>query len=530
MAPAKRKQGAGVQSASKKAQRQDKSKAKVEVEVPIDDAFSEELSASVYIDDDGTIFDASLNQTNIGNNNNKFYFLQLIKSKNGKKFYVHTRWGRVGDFGQAKTIGPQDLDGAMADFMKKFKEKSGLPWDKRYEEPEGGKKYTFLEKCYEDEKEEAKMEKAASVEDTIKSTLPLQTQRLIELIFNENHFNSVLEDIGYNRDKLPLGKLGKTTLRTGFKHLQELASLIKHPSLAQNKYGKTQKAAVEDLSNRYYSTIPHITGRQRPPLIDNNEILRREEVANAIMKANNRAKDAASLSLIDNRFNDLHLKEMTPLNHKGREYKGLAKYLLESTGSTHSIRYQLEDIFRIEREGETDRFEKSPWSKIQDKNRLLLWHGSRTTNFGGILSQGLRIAPPEAPMSGYAFGKGVYLADCSSKSANYCRASMSGGTGLLLLCEAELARPMYEIPTGDPNAQAQAKKFNCFSTKGVGKTVPQKWKDAGCLRKDLRGVLMPDGPVGDNKLDKSGYLLYNEYICYDVAQLRLRYLFRVTMN
>ncbi|RLN93767.1 hypothetical protein BBJ28_00013750, partial [Nothophytophthora sp. Chile5] len=36
----------------------------------------------------------------------------------------------------------------------------------------------------------------------------------------------------------------------------------------------------------------------------------------------------------------------------------------------------------------------------------LLWHGSRLSNFVGILSQGLRIAPPEAPKNGYYFGKG----------------------------------------------------------------------------------------------------------------------------
>jgi poly [ADP-ribose] polymerase len=71
-------------------------------------------------------------------------------------------------------------------------------------------------------------------------------------------------------------------------------------------------------------------------------------------------------------------------------------------------------------------------------------------------------------MSGYAFGKVVYLASCSSKSANYCRAGMSEGTGQLLLCEAELARPTYEIPSGGTNAQEQAKKYNCHSTKGVG--------------------------------------------------------------
>jgi hypothetical protein len=39
------------------------------------------------------------------------------------------------------------------------------------------------------------------------------------------------------------------------------------------------------------------------------------------------------------------------------------------------------------------------------ENRMLLWHGSRLTNWVGILSQGLRIAPPEAPVTGYMFGK-----------------------------------------------------------------------------------------------------------------------------
>jgi hypothetical protein len=34
-------------------------------------------------------------------------------------------------------------------------------------------------------------------------------------------------------------------------------------------------------------------------------------------------------------------------------------------------------------------------------------------------SSGLRIAPPEAPVTSYMFGKGVYFTDMFSKSANY---------------------------------------------------------------------------------------------------------------
>lgn len=51
------------------------------------------------------------------------------------------------------------------------------------------------------------------------------------------------------------------------------------------------------------------------------------------------------------------------------------------------------------------------------------------------LNTGLRIAPPEAPATGYMFGKGVYFADMFSKSANYCFASNSSRSGVLLLCE-----------------------------------------------------------------------------------------------
>jgi hypothetical protein len=88
-------------------------------------------------------------------------------------------------------------------------------------------------------------------------------------------------------------------------------------------------------------------------------------------------------------------------------------------------------------------FEKTP-------NRMMLWHGSRLTNWTGILSQGLyfsssfwvctshaglRIAPPEAPVTGYMFGKGVYFADMVSKSANYCCTHPGDPVGVLLLSE-----------------------------------------------------------------------------------------------
>lgn len=236
------------------------------------------------------------------------------------------------------------------------------------------------------------------------------------------------------------------------------------------------------------------------------------------------------------------------VSSKSPEFEHLKAYLVKSAGKTHYINYKVQDIFRIERRGERDRFNQSAYSTINNSDRRLLWHGSRSTNYGGILSQGLRIAPPEAPVSGYMyvstlcphrkvfltldrFGKGVYLADISTKSANYCCHHSSGGTALLLLCEVELGAPPLKLKNADSNAGEVAKKQGFLSTWGVGSTAPKAWMDAGCVHEDLKGVKMPDvvSAEPEDVEEEDAYLLYNEYIVYDVSQVKLRYLLRVSM-
>lgn len=121
---------------------------------------------------------------------------------------------------------------------------------------------------------------------------------------------------------------------------------------------------------------------------------------------------------------------------------------------------------------------------------------------------------------------GVYLADISTKSANYCVSSSSGNTGLLMLCEAELGNPMYELLTGDSMAQEGCEKAGSVATFGIGRTTPQGWVDAGdVVSQDLKGVTIPDPSLepGEQKQHPNSYLQYNEYICYNGkwAQWRL---------
>lgn len=53
------------------------------------------------------------------------------------------------------------------------------------------------------------------------------------------------------------------------------------------------------------------------------------EVANKIMKTTNeKARDAESVNLLDKRFQQLGLDELTPLKKESTEYQGLKDYLI----------------------------------------------------------------------------------------------------------------------------------------------------------------------------------------------------------
>ncbi|KAJ5971379.1 uncharacterized protein N7479_001297 [Penicillium vulpinum] len=548
--PASKKRGADEDLDQKTSNKKTKDIQKTSTKalnIPIDEGFEalgKLKDPKVYIDSAGLIWDATLSQTVAANNANKFYRVQLLVGANSK-YYTWTRWGRVGEHGQSACLGDGSLEDATKQYEKKFKDKSGLKWENRLDTPKYGK-YTFLERDYEedDEEEEAvktgKAIKEEEDEPAAQSVLSTGLQNLMAFIFNQQNVLDTLAAMSYDANKLPLGKLGDRTLKSGFLVLKQISELMITPTEAQKKYGEPYHNAIETLSNRYFTLIPHVFGRSRPPTLSTNAQIKKEiellealtdmDVANEIM-VSSKSKQDDDIHPLDRQYESLGMKEMTELDPKSTEFKELEHYLQNSRGKTHNMNYKVVNIFRIERQGENDRFNSSPYANIPNSDRRLLWHGSRSTNFGGILSQGLRIAPPEAPVNGYMFGKGVYLADMSSKSANYCCPYNSRGMGLLLLCDAELGAPMLELDRSSYTAGEEARNAGKIATLGRGKNIPGGWRDAGCLSPALEGVKMPDVSIGNNDQDTTQFgLHYNEYIVYDVAQIRQRYLFQVKMN
>lgn len=471
------------------------------------------------------IFDCMLNQTNVGNNNNKFYLIQLLEDNSNKNYYVWMRWGRVGYTGQTTLENyASDLNSAKRGFCQKFSDKTKNDFYHRDTFIKYPGKYDYVQLDYNPSESKNKNEStenktsATTTSEEVKnrpvpeSQLDKRVQDLIELICNVRAMEEALLEMKFDAKKNPLGKLSSAQIKAGYAALKEIEGFIKTNNFS---------AAFVEANNTYYTRIPHEFGRHAPPLIKTVQQLKHEiellealddiEVAFSFLNTstNNRVNP------IDQQYEQLKC-ELKPIEKTDKTYQLIDQYLQSTHASTHQqYKMQIEDIFEVERENEKESFNDVG-------NKMLLWHGSRLTNFAGIMSQGLRIAPPEAPVTGYMFGKGVYFADMSSKSANYCYATPNKNTGIVLLSEVALGK-WNELFHADPNANKLPTGLS--SVKALGSIAPDP-KNEVKLDGDITIPMGPGGPVTTTTA-KNFSLNYNEFIVYDTKQVRMRYLIRL---
>lgn len=462
------------------------------------------------------IWDVMLNQTNVMNNNNKYYLIQLLEDNQAKKYYVWQRWGRVGFNGQNNlvTCGP-DLEGAKRVFTKKFTDKTKNDWEDRHNFQKVPGKYDLLIMDYNADKEEKDQVDAPVKEEkpTLESKLDKRIQNLVELICNVQAMEEMLKEMKYDTRKAPLGKLTTDQIKAGYEALKRIDTCIRNSDFGS----KLVKACDE-----FYTRIPHCFGMKRPPLLRTTEDVKikldlLEALGDIQIAVKALQEEEESLEHpIDKHYKTLHCA-LKPLDHEHNDFKMISKYLKNTHASTHN-QYDMEllDVFALEHE-------KKDFTDVG--NRMLLWHGSRLTNWVGILSQGLRIAPPEAPVTGYMFGKGIYFADMSSKSVNYCFATRSKNVGILLLSEVSLGKS-NELLAADYTADKLPS--DCQSVKGMGRIGP----DPNDTYTMPDGVTVPFGKTTETGVvNPRGYTLnYNEYIVYNTSQVRMRYLVKIKFD
>ena len=472
------------------------------------------------------VWDAMLNQTNIQGNNNKYYLMQLLKADSGNRYAVWMRWGRVGYKGQNSwQVTGTNLEEAKRIFTKKFQDKTKNAWEDRENFEKCPGKYDLVLMDYSAGKE--------GQEDTVdgpgtsviksepldkkpvpESSLEQRVQDLITLICDIKTMEQSVVEMEYDTKKAPLGKITTAQIKAGYEALKKISACLDE--------GKTSGREITEACNDFYTRIPHEFGFRVPPMIRSHAEVKKKigllealsdiQVALKLLSVN----QDDSTNPVDRRYNQLKV-DINALDKADTEWKLIEKSIQDTHASTHtSYTMEVQDVFKIDKHGEEEK-----WTNVG--NTRLLYHGSRLSNWAGILGQGLRIAPPEAPVTGYMFGKGVYFADMSSKSANYCWTTRTNNIGLLLICEVALGQPNKLV-----NADYNADKLpsGCDSVQGLGRIEP------GGTDTLPSGLAIPTGKPKKTKVEnKSGFTLqYNEFIVYNTNQIKMKYLAKIKFN
>ncbi|CAH1779148.1 unnamed protein product [Owenia fusiformis] len=488
---------------------------------PVDPECTKSSTAHVYCEG-SDVYDAMLNQTNLMNNNNKYYICQLLEDDTRKAYSVWFRWGRVGKVGQNSLMpcGP-DLDEAKKLFTRKFHDKTKNDWSLRNKFSKVAGKYDLVKMDYS---AKGDTDEVDSGNPTIKkepgikippSKLDKRIQDIVNMICDIKSMEDSVIEMKYDAKKAPLGKLGKDQIKAGYTALKKIDKFVR-----EENYGKGLVQACDE----FYTRIPHDFGMKRPPVLRTKEEVKAKlnllealddiEVALKMLKK----KGDINENPVDTHYKNLNCT-LKPLEKSHADFKMVEDYVTNTHAPTHQqYKMLVEEVMQCDKEGETENYKDYG-------NKMLLWHGSRLTNYCGILSQGLRIAPPEAPVTGYMFGKGVYFADMSSKSANYCFATRAKNVGYLLLCEVSLGQA-NELLAADYGAdKLPAGKH---SVHGLGRIAPDPKKTF--TTND--GVNVPLGKPKDTGVtNPTGYTLnYNEFIVYNTNQVRMKYLVKVKFN
>uniref|UniRef100_A0A452V8W7 Poly [ADP-ribose] polymerase n=1 Tax=Ursus maritimus TaxID=29073 RepID=A0A452V8W7_URSMA len=452
----------------------------------------------------------TLNQTNIGSNNNKFYIIQLLEE--GDRFACWNRWGRVGEVGQSKLSYFKLLEDAKKDFEKKFRDKTKNSWVERDHFVAHPGKYTLIEVQGGEEAQEAVL--LPPIRRVRPCSLDTATQKLITNIFSKDMFKNAMTLMNLDVKKMPLGKLSKQQIARGFEALEALEVVLRAPA--------DGGLSLEELSSRFYTVIPHNFGRNRPPPINSPELLQASrkdgegkvladiELAQTLQASPEEEKVEEAPHPLDRDYQLLKC-QLQLLDPEAAEYKVIRTYL-EQTGNSYRCP-ALQHVWRVNREGEGDRFQAH--SKLG--NRRLLWHGT----ISAILTSGLRIMPH----SGGRVGKGIYFASENSKSAGYVTGMSCGAhqIGYMFLGEVALGRE-HHITIDEPSLKQPPPGFDSVIARGH--TEPDPTQDTE-LELDGQRVAVPQGrPVLCEEFSSSQFS-QSEYLIYQESQCRLRYLLEV---
>ncbi|KAN0049844.1 hypothetical protein ACTA71_002939 [Dictyostelium dimigraforme] len=493
-------------------------------------------------------YNVLMNLTDLIHNNNSYYILQIIQV--GTTYWVFSKWGRIGvSNGGTMNHSHSSLKYALEEFCERFLDKTGVNWNDRSNYKKQNGKYAIIDL------EESSGEFGGLEEETTTTTTlitPVNTnpskllqpvQSLVNILFDSELMKKSLTSLQFDVQKMPLGKISQNQVNQAYavlNRIQELLETIEKQSPLQPLSPTAQhniKSEIIVESSRFYTYIPHrFEGglMSKIPPIDNKEILvkciRLVDTLGEIEVVNQlkRLSTSTSGNSTDDNYNLLKA-DIKPLEKDSRLFQNIKEFALSTVDPNLGFTVDILDIFKVDRTGVDDeQLFTQQWAESIYNNRMLLFHGSRIQSWCTILPNGLKIASPLSPKSGYRLGKGVYLADCISVSCLYTGATKENSTAIVAICDVALGNSaaLYH------DTYMEEAQLGYQSTKAFGKRQPALYDQLnGCYQdKDefipssiLKGPIIETGSVVTS-------FTHNEYVIYNNSQCRIKYLLKLKLN
>ena len=90
-----------------------------------------------------------------------------------------------------------------------------------------------------------------------RSKLDKSIQELISLIFDIEQMKKTMIEFEIDTEKMPLGKLSRKQIESAYKILTEALDMVRNETGSQVKF--------HDVTNRFFTLIPHDFGLNKPP-------------------------------------------------------------------------------------------------------------------------------------------------------------------------------------------------------------------------------------------------------------------------
>lgn len=420
----------------------------------------------------------TLNYLDPAANSNKYYTIELHEG-NGK-YRIFTDYGRLGSRGTKQVRETDSLFAAEAEFDRLMRNKLR----KGYVEVDLAQSTTGSDKAKElIDVTQVKVVKKPSRRK--KSDLHPLIQAFVAQIFDEARQKlNILVKGDINSDGTsPLGKLSVNQIEKGRSILQEIADIINY---------KKDRITINDvlsLSKEYYANIPKVFGRRVTPekvaIMTPEKISEEMDILKFYEDSLRMGSVIYDVDNIDKQYQSLN-SDIGILDPNCDKYKEIVDYVINSQSNYHSVYLIVKRIFTVKQH-------KAPDFDDSMGNVKELFHGTRSANIPGILSSHLKL-PRQlrgVHITGAMFGPGIYFASQSTKSSQYS-CSRFGGT-------------VNRYPTA----------FMFLADVALGRIKKEEY---------AKYYLQP--PAGYHSVMgvKGKSLLHDEYIIYNEAQQRLRYI------